>query len=413
MILQKHNPVRVYLTIRFYSAMLFSLALTVSLVYEATIVGLNPLQMVLVGTVLETVSFLFEVPTGIVADVYSRKWSVIIGLFLIGMGFSIEGLFPNFGAILLAQVVWGIGFTFVSGAREAWIADETGETKAGSAFSKGAQVALIGSLIGIGLNMFLANINIRLPIILGGILYSCQSIYLLFYMPENNFHKTPFARRETFGKMKQTLITGLKLLKISPVLKTIVITGLIFGMFSEGFDRLWTPFIIKNFTFPVLLNLKPVIWFGILAMVANLVAVMAIRFAEKRTDTNDHKSTVFTLLLTNILLVMAVVVFGLSGSFVIAAIGFWLVAMFREVRGPIYDAWTNQNVNSEVRATVFSLCSQANAIGQIIGGPILGWIAVAVSLRISLVFAGLVLIPTLFLYLYSIKKQKLIEPVIE
>lgn len=404
--IKRHNPLRVYLTIRFLSALLFSVIVTVNLVYQATVVGLNPLQMVLVGTVLETVSFLFEVPTGIVADVYGRKLSVIIGLALIGAGFTIEGSIPYFWAILLAQVIWGIGFTFVSGAREAWIADEIGEDKAGKAYSKGTQIALIGSLIGVVINMALANINIRLPIILGGILYSCQSIYLWLFMPEDNFHPTPVSRRETFGKMKETLVTGLNLIKASPVLLTIVATGLIFGMFSEGFDRLWTPFMINSFSFPALGNLKPVTWFGILAIVSNVVAVISVRFAEKRTDTNEHKSTVISLLSANALLVISAIVFGLSGSFAVAAVFYWLVNGFREVRGPIYDAWTNQNVNSKVRATVFSTCSQANAIGQIIGGPILGWIATAISMRLSLVMAGIVLIPTLFLYHYSANKHK-------
>lgn len=407
--MSKHNPLKVYSVLRFTSALLFSVIVTVNLVYQATIVGLNPLQLVLVGTMLETVSFLFEVPTGIVADVYSRKLSVMIGLLLIGLGFAVEGLFPYFGAVLLAQVIWGIGFTFVSGAREAWIADEIGEEKAGKAYSKGSQMSLVGSLIGIGISMALANINIRLPIILGGILYSFQSVYLFFFMPENNFHPVPITKRETFGKMKETLVAGLKLVRLSPVLLTIVATGLIFGMFSEGFDRLWTPFVLDNFNFPSLWNLKPVIWFGILAMVANITAIIGIRFAEKRTDTNNHKSTVTTLLITNSLLVVAIIIFGLSGNFMMAAITYWLVSMFREVRNPIYDAWMNQNVKSKVRATVFSMCSQANAVGQIAGGPILGLIATAISLRISIVLAGLVLIPTLFLYGYSIKKHKLVE----
>ena len=195
---KKHNPVRVYSTIRFFSALLFSVIVTVNLVYQATVVGLNPLQLVLVGTLLETISFIFEIPTGIVADVYSRKLSVMIGLLLIGLGFTIEGLFPTFGAVLLAQVVWGIGFTFVSGAREAWIADEIGEDKAGIVYSKGSQMSLVGSLIGIALSMVLASINIRLPIILGGILYSFQSLYLYFFMPEVNFHPTPTKDRGNF-----------------------------------------------------------------------------------------------------------------------------------------------------------------------------------------------------------------------
>lgn len=407
--IEKHDPIKVYSVIRFASALLFSVIVTVNLVYQATVVGLNPLQLILVGTLLEVVSFLFEVPTGIVADIYSRKLSVMIGLLLIGLGFTIEGLFPFFGAVLIAQVVWGIGFTFVSGAREAWIADEIGEEKAGKAYSKGSQVALVGSLIGIGISMVLANINIQLPIILGGILYSCQSIYVLFFMPEENFHPTPITRRETFGTMKETLATGMKLIKVNPVLLTVVVTGLIFGMFSEGFDRLWTPFMIDSFVFPTIWSLKPVTWFGILAMVANVLAIVAIRFAEKRTDTNNHKSTVTTLLIVNVILVLVVIIFGLSKNFMMAVIAYWLISMFREVRNPIYDAWMNQNVESKVRATVFSMCSQANAVGQIAGGPLLGLIATVVSLRLSLVLAGAFLIPSLFLYVNTIKKHKLVN----
>lgn len=407
--MKKHDTLSVYSNLRFTSALLFSVIVTVNLVYQATIVGLNPLQLVLVGTILETVSFFFEIPTGIVADVYSRKLSVMIGLLLIGLGFTIEGLFPSFGEVLIAQVIWGIGYTFVSGAREAWIADELGEDKAGKAYSKGSQMSLIGSLVGIGISMALANIDIRLPIVLGGILYSLQSLYLYLFMSEDNYHPIPVSKRESFGKMKETLTEGHQLVKQSSVLLTIVATGFIFGMFSEGFDRLWTPFMLNNFTFPILGNLKPVTWFGILAMIANVLAIISVRFAEKRTDASNHKSTVTTLLLTNGLLTISIILFAISKNFMMAAIGFWLISMFREVRNPFYDAWTNQNVSSKVRATVFSMCSQANAFGQIAGGPILGLVATSISLRYSMTLAGLVLIPTLLLYSYSIKNHKLVD----
>ncbi len=400
-----HDPLRVYLTIRFLSALLFSVIVTVNLVYQATVVGLNPLQMVLVGTVLELATFLFEVPTGIVADVYSRKLSVMIGLILIGLGFTVEGTFPNFIAILIAQIIWGIGFTFVSGAREAWIADEIGENSAGKAYTKGAKVSLIGSFIGIAINMALANINIRLPIILGGILYSCQSIYLYFFMSENNFNPIPPSKRESFSKMKETILHGLKIIKVSPILLTIIATGLIFGLFSEGFDRLWTPFMINNFTFPQIGNLKAVTWFGILAMISNALAIATVHFIERNIDTNKHKSTANALLVVNSLLTIGVVGFALSGHFIIAVLFYFLVNMFKEARNPLYDAWTNQNVSSNVRATIFSICSQANSIGQIVGGPILGLIATIVSLRVSIFLGGIILVPSLYLYFLSGRKH--------
>ena len=164
---------------------------------------------------------------------------------------------------------------------------------------------------------------------------------------------------------------------------------------------------IHDFTFPSFGNLKPVIWFGILAMIANILAILTIRYVESKTDLNNHKSTVRMMLIVNGLLSVVVIIFGLSGNFLIAALGFWMVSMFREARGPIYDAWTNQNLEPSVRATVLSMCSQANALGQIGGGPILGLIATAISLRVSLILAGCFLIPTLFFYSNSMRKHKL------
>ena len=100
MVLRKWDAYRVYLILSGVSSLLFSLIFTLNLVYQAQVVGLTPLQLVLVGTTLETSAFLFEIPTGIVADLYSRRLSVIIGFFLIGVGFTIEGSLPFFAAVL-------------------------------------------------------------------------------------------------------------------------------------------------------------------------------------------------------------------------------------------------------------------------------------------------------------------------
>jgi len=81
-----------YLILNGVDGLTFSLITTVSLVYQVTMVGLDPLQLVLVGTTLELSAFLFEVPTGIVADVYSRRLSIIIGYVLVGIGFLVEGV---------------------------------------------------------------------------------------------------------------------------------------------------------------------------------------------------------------------------------------------------------------------------------------------------------------------------------
>ncbi|MDA1258328.1 MAG: MFS transporter, partial [Chloroflexi bacterium] len=96
--------------------------------------GLNPFQLLLVGAVLEGSVLIAEVPTGIVADAYSRRRSVIIGYAILAIGFLIWGSIASLETILLAQVFWAVGFAFTSGAQNTWIADEVGDDDVGPIF---------------------------------------------------------------------------------------------------------------------------------------------------------------------------------------------------------------------------------------------------------------------------------------
>src|SRR5574338_185292 len=165
----KLNPPFVYLFIEFSASMFFSMMFVVTSLYEATVAGLTPVQLILVGTALEVSAFVFEVPTGIVADVYSRRLSIVIGYVLMGLGFLVEGFFPAFLPILLAQVIWGLGYTFTSGATQAWITDEVGEESASKLFLRGTQVGLFASLIGMGAATLVGANNVALPIQVGAL----------------------------------------------------------------------------------------------------------------------------------------------------------------------------------------------------------------------------------------------------
>src|SRR5204863_3481205 len=130
---------------------------------------------------------LFEVPTGIVADAYSRRLSIIIGFFLMGIGFLVEGFFPVFGMILLTQVLWGIGYTFTSGATQAWLSDEIGEENANRAFLRANQYDLAGALVGMLIAIPLGNIAVNLPIVSGGVLVALIAVALTLFMSEHGF----------------------------------------------------------------------------------------------------------------------------------------------------------------------------------------------------------------------------------
>lgn len=163
----------VYLLFRFVSSLAVSMSTVLSIVYHLEVVQLDAFQLVLVGTVLETSCFLFEIPTGVVSDLYSRRRSVLIGMFLYGLGFLMEGALPWFAPVLLAQVVWGCGDTFITGALEAWIASEEEDKPIDKVFLRGSQMGQIGGVLGVVLGTLLGNINLQMPVILGAVCACC------------------------------------------------------------------------------------------------------------------------------------------------------------------------------------------------------------------------------------------------
>jgi MFS transporter, DHA3 family, tetracycline resistance protein len=97
----------IYLGIKGSLALFFTLWATVASVYRIEVVHLDPLRLVLLGTALEVAVFVFEVPTGVFADTFGRRRSVIVGCLLMGSGFALEGAIPEFVAVLAAQAIWG------------------------------------------------------------------------------------------------------------------------------------------------------------------------------------------------------------------------------------------------------------------------------------------------------------------
>ncbi len=395
--MKKLNAYPVYLILSGADGMISSIIFTVNMIYQVTVVGLNPLQLVLVGTTLEATAFLFEIPTGVVADVYSRRLSVIIGYVLIGIGFLVEGFFPFFGTVLLAQVIWGIGYTFTSGATEAWLSDEIGEADAGRAFLRAAQVVQFTTLAGIVASVAHGSERVNLQIVIGGAAYVAVGIFLALFMTEHGFVPRPKEERNSFGTMWQTFRGGLEMVQRRPMLSTILGIGLFYGIYSEGFDRLWTPFML-SFTFPVIDGLTVVAWFGILRAGAILLGIAATEFVRRRVDTSSEPSVRRAMFAISALMVAMLVAFAASLNVAMAIAAYCIFSMLRQTTSPLYTAWVNQRLDPKVRATVISMSSQVDALGQITGGPVLGLIGTVVSLRAALAASAALLSPVLLLF---------------
>ncbi|HYI24463.1 MAG TPA: MFS transporter [Thermomicrobiales bacterium] len=396
-------------------AFFFSLVFTVNMIYQATVVGLSPLQLVLVGTMMEAACFLFEVPTGIVADVYSRRLSTLLGVGFVGCGIILEGSVPEFWAMLGSSFLMGVGFTFTSGATDAWITDEVGEDAVGPVFLRSGQVWLIGGLAGTLASVGLGVIHIQLPIVLAGVGMMLLAAALALLMPERHMHVTPREERTTFGHMIHTGREGIRVARGRPVARTVILVSLIVGLASEAFDRLHTPSIIARFDFPTVFGTdSPVVWFGLSSVVGTLLGLAASEIFKRKNPEALGVGTPARLLaiLTGIE-IAGVVVFALAGSLWIAFAMLWLRGVTGTLIGPVQGAWLNRNLDSATRATVLSMTGQANAIGQVVGGPALGWVGSAVSVRAALLGSALVLTPILALYARMIPRDRGIADLVE
>ncbi len=399
----KISPRTIYLAFSGATALLFSLVFTISSIYYIEIIGLTALQLVLVGTVLEIVYFLFEVPTGVVADVYSRRLSIIIGTLLTGVAFILEGSIPVYLFVLVSQILWGLGATFLSGATEAWIADFLSEDQLEKTYIRAAQVGQVCGLFGIGVSVALATVSIQLPIILAGMLFILLGALLLAFMPESIF--TPLASKElnTWGKMVSTFSSGLRTVKKSNVLTIIFLITLVTGLASEGFDRLWTAHFIENFSFPQIMDLPLVIWFGIINGFGMIVSIISSQVMIKKLESNEGVKSAGVLFFINLFHIFSIFIFARAGNFSVALVSYWSIYMLRTINSPIYSALIAKNVQPSIRSTVISSEGQVNSLGQIIGGPIIGIVASRLSISAGILTTSAILLPSIFLYMLILR----------
>jgi DHA3 family tetracycline resistance protein-like MFS transporter len=392
----------VYLAFSGLYAFFTTVVVSVSLVYQTQQVGLNPFQLVLVGAVLEGTRLVFEVPTGVIADTRSRRLSVILGVVLAGCGYALTGAFARFETILAAQFVVGIGLTFISGAQQAWIADEVGAEEAGRVYLSSSQLAQVGRFVGIPVGVLLALISLQVPLVVGGVLLVALGLLLAVVMPEQNY--VPSGRPEDgpWANMKHTLTSGVKLVRRTPVLVTILAITVFYNAAGEGFSRLSVAHFLRDLGFPTIGHFQPIVWFGLLRMVTFLLSIVAVQYLRTRIDTNSHASVTRWLMALNALQIGSLVAFAAAGGFYAGAIAYWCANIPSFMFDPLYAAWINQNVNPQVRATVMSMSGQADSLGQIAGGPVMGAVGSLVSIGASLLVAAAALLPVMALYLIAL-----------
>jgi MFS transporter, DHA3 family, tetracycline resistance protein len=398
---RRADATRLYYALQF---LLFMPTWVVVAVYLVRVAHLSPLELVLMGTAMEAAVFLFEVPTGVVADTYSRRLSLIVGYVGMGVTWMLVGVFSQPWVIIFLWALWGFSYTFTSGAFQAWITDEVGLEKVGGIFLKGARIRYVGAVVGLVGLVGIALLSLRASVIAGGAITAACGLLCIFLMPETGFRRRPRAERgSALAEMRSTAVTGARYAWAAPVILLLVGVDFFMGMSSEAFDRLKEAHFLRDIGLPGHLN--PVLWFGLFWLVGMVLGFVATGWLIKRFERGGRAVLTSSLFAFTFMELVAMLVFALTGSTWVAIAALLGVFFARDLGGPLHTIWLNEQItDSTVRATVLSISGQADAIGQAGGGPVLGVIGNLWGIRTALAIGALAIGPALGLYVRAIRR---------
>ncbi|HKP71217.1 MAG TPA: MFS transporter [Pyrinomonadaceae bacterium] len=318
---------------------------------------------------------LFEIPTGVVADTRGRRTSFLLGtatLFVTTLAYLWLWYEKGpFWAWAVVSVLLGLGFTFFSGATEAWLVD--GLKHAGfkeeldGVFAKGSIAGGIAMLTGTVAGGLVAQFsNLGVPYIMRIVALGLTFIIAFFLMHDSGFK--PKARKTLFKEMldvvSESVEFGIRNRPIRWMMLSSVFSG---GVAIYAFYAM-QPFLLQlygeteNYT---IAGLAAAVVAGA-QIVGGLLVPYFGRVFKRRTS---------LLIAGMIVSVSTLVLIGLAGNFwvVLALLAVWAI-VFASI-GPVRQAYVNGIVPSQQRATVLSVDNLMNSAGGAISQPALGKVA--------------------------------------
>ena len=351
-------------------------------------IHLSPIELVLLGTAKEVTILLAEIPTGVVADLRSRRLSVIIGFVLCGIAIVGAGLAGSFVLLIFTQILWGFGLTFRSGAETAWFTDEIGSVDVvDTVLPRRARFESAGSIFGVMITATFASlVGLSIALVAVGTVLISWGIGLAFRMAETGFIRPKTATRTRF---RELLAEGFRVSR-RPALRILLIVTVLTGFASEAVDRLNVAR-LDQIGLPQAIDAALVI--GAVVVIQSVGSILVLFMFGRRLA---GQSLVYSLVALHAVTAVGVVILARADVLVAALVGLLTAGMARDVARTVSVGWTNHFTDKTNRATVHSFVGQAMSLGEISGGLVLGLIAqqfglstaITISAAIYLVAAG-------------------------
>jgi DHA3 family tetracycline resistance protein-like MFS transporter len=380
--------------IRLYYAIESILSLTGGIILPVYVVyfrnfDITLFQVAFLAALFEATIIIFEVPTGTLADKYGRKLSTIIGLLLYALSGFIFFRFTNFVGFIIAEIIFGIAETFISGALEALAVDSLDESKRDNYLPKlFANRTLFKTsflLIGILLGGFLAGSylsNLFVPFILIALIGFVLALFL----------KEARIITSSEGKRKDSQFSIKQLLLRNPIVLALFAVGLFANFAYEPADQFW------QVLFSEIKNIEAS-YFGMIAAAGLILVIAVSKFSGKLYNRLSlYLSICFILIALSLYITANLTIYP-------ALAGIVIYFALKELIRPVISAHLNRALSSERRATYLSAYNMTCSVGEVIAGITAGLLAARFGVLFIFYFSAVaaVFVMVVFLIIARLK----------
>lgn len=350
--------------------------------------GLSFFEVFVANAAFSAGMVVFEVPTGVVADTLGRRMSFLLAVLVLGattlLYVALAEMEAGVVAFAVVSVFMGLGFSFYSGAMEAWLVDALAVTGhrglLDRVFARGQQVTGLAMLVGTIGGGLLGQVDLSLPYVVRAVLLVVVFAVAYALMHDLGFTPRRVTVAELPGEIASNARAGAEFGWRQRPLRLLMLVA-----FLEGGFLMWAFYASQ----PYLLELldSDAVW--VVGLVAAGVALATIAGNEVVDIVSRYCARRTTLLLVaGTIQTAAAIVLGIAGSFWIA-LGALLAMMFGYgLMTPVRQAYFHQLVPSEQRATVVSFDSMISNVGGVGGQVGLGALGEARSVGTAFVAGG-------------------------
>lgn len=352
--------------------------------------GLSIFEVFLANAAFTAAMALFEVPTGVVADTRGRRASFLLAAATLSGGtLAYVGVAAIEGGLLLfclAGVILGLGYTFYSGAVEAWLVDALKATgyqrELDGVFARASiisSIAMIGGTIGGGL---LGQLHLSIPYLVRTLALVVALGVGFRTMYDLGFTPRTLRFRGIVGEMRKVARAGITYGWRKPAVRLLVMDSfLVWGFFSWAWYA-WQPYFLELYG-------HDAIWLaGVIAALFAVAGIAGNTLVSRLAIPGRRRTTI--LLVSSVVTTATMVGTGAVRSFWITVPIFLLGAVAGGVLQPVRQTFLHQSIPTSERATLVSFDALLGSLGSVGGQTGLGYLSEERSIPFGFVVGGLV-----------------------